>query len=408
MHPTGPPHASRTVEAALRGKPEPARRRDLGAGTRGTDCSHLPPLSCPSGRHTWPDTHEFAPDRGELEHGHCRAAGCGKRGRVGPRRSRLRLALDAPRAKFLAQFNLLSDGVQFLVDLRCDLLAMLTAESGLEVLKVELDGLLERWFDPGFLELKRITWQSPALVLEKLMAYEAVHPIASWNDLRNRLDTDRRCYAFFHPRLPDEPLIFVEIALAKGAPESVQALLDENAPVQDPRTADTAVFYSISNTQRGLRGISFGNLLLKRVIVDLQRDLPRLKVFATLSPLPVSANGWIRAGGEAGSPAGPTPQVRRAIGIPNRHRARRRARARGVARRCAPRRSAARTAAKALRALSTAGKIGYAAARYRRAISPDQRRTREPDYLARRYVGAGLAPVLRHDGELPLRPERSR
>jgi malonyl-CoA decarboxylase len=117
------------------------------------------------------------------------------------------------------------------------------------------------------------------------MAYEAVHPIASWNDLRNRLDTDRRCYAFFHPRLPNEPLIFVEIALAKGAPESVQALLDENAPVQDPRTADTAVFYSISNTQRGLRGISFGNLLLKRVIVDLQRDLPRLKVFATLSPV---------------------------------------------------------------------------------------------------------------------------
>ncbi len=231
-------------------------------------------------------THEFAPDRGELETAILALQAAGNEVELGRAEARLRLALDAPRAKFLAQFNLLSDGVKFLVDLRSDLLGLLPQEPGLEVLKVELDGLLERWFDPGFLELKRITWQSPAIVLEKLMAYEAVHPIASWNDMRNRLDTDRRCYAFFHPRLPNEPLIFVEIALMKGAPESVQALLDESAPVQDPRTADTAIFYSISNTQTGLRGISFGNLLLKRVIEDLHHDLPRLKVFATLSPLP--------------------------------------------------------------------------------------------------------------------------
>ena len=231
-------------------------------------------------------THEFAPDRGELDKAIAAMQAAANEVELGRAEARLRLALDAPRAKFFAQFNLLSDGVQFLLDLRADLLGLLPQDSGLEVLRVELDGLLESWFDPGFLEVKRISWQSPAIVLEKLMAYEAVHPIESWNDLRNRLDTDRRCYAFFHPRLPNEPLIFVEIALARGLPGSVQLLLDQNAPVQDPHGADTALFYSISTTQKGLRGISLGNLLLKRVIEDLRRDLPRLKVFATLSPMP--------------------------------------------------------------------------------------------------------------------------
>ena len=231
-------------------------------------------------------TREFAPDREALERAIAAIRAADDDAELSRAEARLRIALDAPRARFLMQFNLLPDGVKFLVDLRADLLAALAREPALEVLKVEIDGLLESWFDPGFLELRRITWQSPALVLEKLMAGEAVHPIESWSDLRNRLDADRRCYAFFHPRLPDEPLIFVEIALSKGLPGNVQLLLDQGAPLQDPLAADTAVFYSISNTQKGLRGISFGDLLLKRVIEDFRHDLPRIQVFATLSPMP--------------------------------------------------------------------------------------------------------------------------
>ncbi|MEO8719160.1 MAG: malonyl-CoA decarboxylase family protein [Burkholderiales bacterium] len=243
---------------------------------------------------------EFMPQRAALDAAVAamRAASEAERAQA---EARLRLALNAPRAKFLAQFNLLPDGVKFLVDLRADLLAVLEREPALEVLRVELDGLLESWFDPGFLELRRITWQSPALLLEKLIAYEAVHRIESWDDLKNRLDLDRRCYAFFHARMPNEPLIFVEIALAKGLPGSVQLLLDAQAPIGNIRAADTAVFYSISNAQKGLRGISFGNLLLKRVIADLQQDLPWLKTFATLSPLP-GFRRWLA--GQDGLPAG--------------------------------------------------------------------------------------------------------
>ena len=146
--------------------------------------------------------------------------------------------------------------------------------------------MLANWFDIGFLELKRITWELPAALLEKLMAYEAVHEIRGWTDLKNRLEADRRCFAFFHPRMPDEPLIFVEVALVAGMASDIHALLDEAAPIGDPHAADTAIFYSISNCQRGLAGISFGDFLIKRVVDALAAELPRLSVFATLSPVP--------------------------------------------------------------------------------------------------------------------------
>ncbi len=198
----------------------------------------------------------------------------------------LRRALEPPRLKLLMQFTTLPEGPKFLVDLRGFLLKTRHQDKLLAALEADLRGLLAAWFDIGFLELARIDWSSPAALLEKLVQYEAVHEIRSWRDMKNRLDSDRRCYAFFHPRMPGEPLIFVEVALVKGLAGSVQNLLDEKAPVQDPRKADTAIFYSISNCQQGLSGISFGNFLIKRVVELLTTEFRNLRTFATLSPLP--------------------------------------------------------------------------------------------------------------------------
>lgn len=205
----------------------------------------------------------------------------------------LRAAMRSKRIRILTQFNAIPQGVKFLVDLRADLLRFLKDDPELKALDRELEARLNAWFDVGFLELRRITWESPAALLEKLVQYEAVHEIRSWMDLKNRLDADRRCYAFFHPRMPLEPLIFVEVALVEDLAGNVQRLLDEMAPLADPDKANTAIFYSISNTQVGLRGVSFGNFLLKRVVDDLKRDLPGLKQFATLSPMP-RLRHWLR------------------------------------------------------------------------------------------------------------------
>ncbi len=199
---------------------------------------------------------------------------------------RMRETLISPQQQLLRQFNALPEGIKFLVDLRADLRTFRAAQPKLAALDHDLKELLVSWFDVGFLSVERITWQSPAALLEKLMAYEAVHAISSWTDLHNRLESDRRCYAFFHPGMSEEPLIFIEVALVEGLATSIQELLDESAPLITPEEADTAIFYSISNTQRGLQGISFGPFLIKQVVTELRQQLPNLKTFSTLSPLP--------------------------------------------------------------------------------------------------------------------------
>lgn len=202
-------------------------------------------------------------------------------------RHKLSKALVAPRVQLLTLFNALPEGIKFLVDMRGELLDM-GANKDVELGEVERDlkHLLSSWFDIGFLQLQQLTWNSPAALLEKLIEYEAVHEIASWADLKNRLAPDRRLFAFIHPNMEDEPLIFVQVALCDGLASNVQTLLDTHKRIFDVEHANTAIFYSISNAQRGLSGISFGNFLIKRVVANLKRELPQIDQFATLSPVP--------------------------------------------------------------------------------------------------------------------------
>jgi malonyl-CoA decarboxylase len=170
--------------------------------------------------------------------------------------------------------------------MRTELLERLPEHPLLSSVDADFRHLLASWFNRGFLRVQRIDWHSPAAVLEKIMRYESVHPINGWNDLRRRLADDRRCFGFFHPALPEEPLIFVEVALTRQVAGEIAPLIDPQAAETDPYAADTAMFYSINNSLRGLRGVSFGNFLLKQVLSELGAELPQLKHFVTLSPLP--------------------------------------------------------------------------------------------------------------------------
>ena len=202
-------------------------------------------------------------------------------------------ASEPKRQELARRLNQFPGATGQLVKLRKDLLGVVKDRPKLGPLDVDLKHLFSSWFNRGFLVLRPINWSSPADILEKIIAYEAVHAIHSWDDLRLRLKpTDRRCFGFFHPSMPDEPLIFVEVALTKGIPNSIQELLaDERDPI-NAADADKAVFYSISNCQAGLAGISFGNSLIKQVASDLATDLPGISTFVTLSPIP-GLNRWL-------------------------------------------------------------------------------------------------------------------
>ncbi len=200
---------------------------------------------------------------------------------------------EPPRQELLRRLNMAPGGTAQLVAMRADLLRLVGRDPDHARVDFDFRHLLRSWFNRGFLHLVRIDWHSPALLLEKLIEYEAVHEIRDFRDLQRRvLPVDRRCYAYMHPAMPDEPLIFVEVALTEGLPDSVQALIDDSRQPLVPDRADTAVFYSISNCQAGLAGINFGNLLIKNVVAELSRELPNLATFATLSPIP-GLRAWL-------------------------------------------------------------------------------------------------------------------
>ena len=209
----------------------------------------------------------------------------------------LQQAVESPRQEFFRRLNLAPRGTAEIVALRRDILRQIKGDAALGRVDQDLQHLLSSWFNRGFLVLRRIDWQTPAAILEKIIAYEAVHQIVGWEDLRRRLDpTDRRLFAFFHPSMIDEPLIFVEVALMAETAGSIQTVLSERIkPGDAPHAPTTAIFYSISNCQEGLRGISFGNFLIKQVVEELARELPSLKTFVTLSPVPQFARWLDRA-----------------------------------------------------------------------------------------------------------------
>jgi malonyl-CoA decarboxylase len=225
---------------------------------------------------------EFSPDPQDV----VRVADAYRQDPSQPNLIQLQRAVEPRRQELFRRLNMVGGGTAVLLEMRCRVLKQLVERPHWVGIDADLAHLFNSWFNRGFLVLQRIDWRTSAIVLEKLIKYEAVHEIQGWPDLRRRLQADRRCYAFFHPVLPDEPVIFIEVALTRGVSTRVQPLLELNSEVADPASADCAIFYSITNCQEGLRGVSFGNLLIKQVAEDLGREFPRLKTFATLSPVP--------------------------------------------------------------------------------------------------------------------------
>lgn len=204
---------------------------------------------------------------------------------------------ETKRRELFRRLNQGDGSTKRLVAMRRDLMRLVKSDPKLKSVDLDFQQLFRSWFNNGFLVLRPISWASPAEILEKIIAYEAVHAIDSWDDLRRRLEpTDRRCFAYFHPAMPDEPLIFVEVALTDSVPNSIQDVLAETRDIIMADQAKTAVFYSISNCQKGLAGISFGNALIKNVASHLAHEIPSLTTFVTLSPIPKLAT-WAASQG---------------------------------------------------------------------------------------------------------------
>jgi malonyl-CoA decarboxylase len=215
-------------------------------------------------------------------------------------------AAEPSRQELFRRLNRMPGGTAAVLRIRRALLARLKARPELEVIEADLLHLLSSWFNPGFLQMKRVDWNAPAQLLEKIIHHEAVHAVDGWDDLRRRLQPDRRCFAFFHPQLPEEPLIFVEVALLPEMPAAIAPLIDKASTPLQPNHFRVAAFYSISNCEPGLRGVSLGNFLIKTVAQQLQRELPRLKTFCTLSPIPGFA-AWLLSSPDLAA----LPQVRK-------------------------------------------------------------------------------------------------
>ena len=234
---------------------------------------------------------DFGPDAAEVD----RAAARYRADASSANLVRLQAAVEPPRQELFRRANMAPAGTAILLEMRREMLKTLGTHPERVGIDADLLHLFRSWFNRGFLVLQRIDWHTPAVVLERLIQKEAVHEIQGWRDLRRRLEADRRCYGFFHPALPDEPLIFIEVALTRGMPAAVQLLLDQQSPITDPEQADHAVFYSITNCEEGLRGVWFGNFLIKQVAEDLSREFPNLRTFATLSPVP-GFRAWLASG----------------------------------------------------------------------------------------------------------------
>ena len=225
---------------------------------------------------------EFSPDEAAI----LRAAADYQESPDAHNLAKLTAAVESPRQELLRRINTAPHGTEVLVALREHVQQASSSGDDFSALDADLNQLFRSWFNRGFLRLERISWQTSAAVLEKLIRYESVHEINGWPDLQRRLEADRRCFAFFHSALPNEPIIFVEVALSRGLTGDMGPLLDIETPVLSRERANTTLFYSINNCRDGLRGIPFGNFLIKQVVTELAAELPKIKIYSTVSPLP--------------------------------------------------------------------------------------------------------------------------